>query len=270
MKSKNWTTVFLIILSATLAAVAPFLPGPANTLAHDISTLVQGAGYLGLFFVPFGLVWLIIESRNKKDQKLNRWTNGYYPAWLTVSPFLVLVLIQLLSAFREGLNMQHLPFAAIFLILFFILFQIQKLKNKTAYKFNAVPVYLVLLPLSVVLITHFTVEKAAAHSREKVIRETEPLLSALENYNSAQGHYPDKLEDLVGTWIYAIPTFKVMGVNAYQYEKRGQTFQLSFEQNWHWNATDVVVYVKNGHQIMTNTYENFATGHPHWRYFMVD
>lgn len=270
MKTQNWTILLIVVFSFVLASVAPFLPGPTNDISHNISKFAQIIGYIGLFLMPFGLLWLIIEIRNKKDQKLNKWTNGYYPALLTISPFLLLILVQIRAGLQTGGEPVILPFATMSLILAFIFYQIQKLKNKTTYKFNVAPVYIVLLPLAILLTSKFAIEKAATYCRENVIEKTEPVIVALEKYKTAQGNYPEKLEDLVGTYIPAIPTFNIMGINAYQYEKRNNTFQLSFEQNWHWSATDVVVYVKNGHKIMKSKYENFATSHPNWRYFYVD
>lgn len=223
MKTQNWTLLFLVIILFILAAVAPFLPGPTSKLPHNISQFAQIIGYIGLFFLPFSLFWLIIEFRNKKDQKLNKWTNGYYPALLTASPFLFLLLFQIGNAVKEGWKVVFEPFAFFFLLFVFIFYRIQKLKNKTAYKFNIAPVYIVLLPLAVLLTSQFVVEKAATYCRENVIKETEPLITALEKYKTTQGNYPEKLEDLVGAYIPTIPTFNIMGLNAYQYEKGDST-----------------------------------------------
>lgn len=110
----------------------------------------------------------------------------------------------------------------------------------------------------------------AASSREEAIAKSQPLILALEKYKSEQAKYPDKLEELTTRYIYSIPKFNSMGVRAYQYEKRGDSFQLTFEQNYHWYATEVVAYMKNGHTITKAGYENYPTSHPDWRYFMAD
>ncbi|MGZ5220312.1 MAG: hypothetical protein ACXWC7_09540, partial [Chitinophagaceae bacterium] len=77
MKPGNWLLPLLLPLLVAVASLAPFLPGSGNNFSHGISQFAQTIGYIGLPFVPFGLVWLIIEMRNKNGQQLNRWTNGY-------------------------------------------------------------------------------------------------------------------------------------------------------------------------------------------------
>ena len=64
MKPRNWLLLLLIPLLVVIASVAPFLPGPSNYFSHGISQFAQAIGHIGLPFVPFGLVWLIIEMRN--------------------------------------------------------------------------------------------------------------------------------------------------------------------------------------------------------------
>jgi hypothetical protein len=270
MKTQNWYVFLLVALLVTLASVAPFLPGPQNDFSHGLSQFAQIIGYIGLFFIPFGLIWLIIEIRNRNGQKLNRWTNGYYPALLTISPFFVLITIQFFRGIREGGQVEMAPFIFIWLGVAYVVYRIQKLKSKTEYQFNKAPVYIVLIPLIALLTSQFAVEKIAELTRETAIQKTEPLIAAIEKFKSEKGEYPEKLEDLTGKYIQSIPIFHKMGNSAYFYEKRGNVYQLSFERNWHWNATEAVVYMKYGNKITKSNYDNYPTNHPDWRYFMVD
>lgn len=270
MKPQNWYIFLLVALLVVLASIAPFLPGPQNNISHIISQLAQIIGYAGLFFMPFGLLWLIVEIRNKQGQKLNRWSNGYYPAMLTISPFFILCTIQFFKGLRDGARIEMLPFIFIWIVIGFVFFRIQKLKNKTDYQFNKAPVYIVLIPLIAVFTSQIAVDKVADITREVAIQKTVPLIAAIEQFKIENGEYPDKLEDLVGKYIKAIPTFNKMGNSSYHYEKRGDIFNLSFERNWHWSATEAVVYMKYGHKITKANYENYPTNYPDWRYFMVD
>jgi hypothetical protein len=236
MKTQNLILFFIVVMTFVIAPIAPFLPGPANELSHSISKFAQTIGYFGLFFMPFGLFWLIVEIRNKKDQKLNKWTNGYYPALLTVSPFILLCLIQIGVLIKEGVKEVPLAVVIVLFILVLIFYPIQKLRNKTAYNFNIAPVYIVLLPLAVLPTSKFAVEKAATYCRENVIKETEPLITALEKYKTAQGDYPEKLEDLVGTYIQTIPTFNIIALSIYHLNKTG----IGMLQTW-WLMSKMVI-----------------------------
>lgn len=270
MKSRNWLFLLLTTLAIVVASVAPFMPGPGNDFSHGISRFAQILGYLGFAFIPFGVVWLIIEIRNKKGQPLNRWTNGYYPALLVLMPVFLFLPLQIIRAIYSGWEFDLLPPAIIFSVVAFIIYRIQKLKPKTEYKFNPMPIYIVLIPFIALLTSRFAVEKAAALSRERIIVKTQPLLAAINEYKVEHGNYPEALEVLEGKYIPQIPTFHVMGIRAYQYEKQSDSFRLSFEQLWHWSATEVVVYNASGENSMKGNYENYPTSHSNWRYYLVD
>lgn len=270
MKPQNWLSLVLIAFVVVVASVAPFLPGPSNDFSHDISQFAQIIGYLGLAFIPFGLVWLFIEVRNKKGEKLNRWSNGYYPALLVLTPVFLFLPLQLFRAIYMGWTFHLLPLVIIFSVVAFIIYRIRKLKPKTEYKFNPAPFYIVFIPIIALCTSQFAVEQAAALSREKIIVKTQPLLAAIDQYKIAHGDYPEKLEILEGKYIPQIPTFHIMGIRAYQYEKYNGSFQLSFEQLWHWNTTEVVVYNASGQKSMKDNYENHPTNHKNWRYYMAD
>ncbi len=270
MERRNWFIFLLVTLGIVVASVAPFLPGPENDFSHAISRFVHVIGYIGLVFIPFGLIWLIIEIRNEKGGKLNKWTNGFYPSLLAMIPLFLFFPMQIAIGIHEpkGLNYELL-IVSISITAFFI-YRILKLKTKTDYKFNPAPLFIVLFPLIALLTSRFAVEKAAAISRESMILKSKPLIEAIDNYKIANGQYPEKLEALIGKYILEIPQLNIMGIRAYQYEKRNNSFQLSFEQLWHWNATEVVVYNSLGHDSIKGDYEKYSTKHDDWWYYMAD
>lgn len=270
MKTQYLGTLILTGLAIMIASIAPFLPGPINGFSHGVSQFAQTIGMIGLAFVPFGLIWLIIEIRNKEGRKLNNWTNGYYPAWLAMTPVFVFLPLQAAMSIHEGRTSDWLPFTFLLSIVTFLIYRIQKLKRKTDYKFNPTPLYIAILPLVALITARFAVENAAAFSREKIIAKTEPLISAIDEFKTEHGKYPEKLKELEGKYIKEIPQVHVMGIKAYQYEKSNDSYQLSFEQLWHWNATEVVVYGANGHIEFKGNYDNFPTSHRYWRYYLVD
>ncbi len=270
MKLRNWLLLLLLPLLVVAATVAPFLPGSGNNFSHIISQFAQTLGYIGLPFVPFGLFWLIIEMRNKNGQQLNRWTNGYYPSWLTLIPVFLFLPMKIILFILQGQTFSVLPFAIIILIAAFFIYHIQKLKKKTDYKFNPAPVYIVLIPVIALLTSEFALEKVAALTREKAIVKTEPLIAAIEKYKTENGEYPENLESLKGKYLQEIPKLNIMGMRDYQYEKRNRSFQLTFERLWHWNATEVVVYNTLGQKDIKGNYGNYPTDHTNWWYYMAD
>ncbi|MBC7887468.1 MAG: hypothetical protein H7Z13_06225 [Ferruginibacter sp.] len=270
MKPGNWVLLLLLPILVAVASVAPFLPGSSNKFSHGISQFAQTTGYIGWPFVPFGLVWLIIEMRNKKGQQLNRWTNGYYPSWLVLIPVFLFLPLQIIRALLNGRTFDLWPLAIILSVVAFFIYRIQKLKKKTHYKFNPAPLYIVLIPVIALLTSRFAVEKAAAFTREKAIVNTVPLIAAIEKYKTENGEYPQNLESLQGKYIQEIPKPTIMGMRAYQYEKRNSSFQLTFERLWHWNATEVVVYNTLGQKGIKGNYGNYPTNHTNWWYYMAD
>ena len=262
--------MLLLPLLVVVASVAPFLPGPGNSFSHGISQFAQAIGYIGLPFVPFGLVWLIIELRNKNGQKLNRWTSGFYPSLLALIPVFLFLPWQIIKALVAGRTFDVWPIAIIVSVVAFIIYRIQKLKKKTEYKFNPAPLCIVLIPVFAMLTSRFAVEKVAAFTRERAILKTEPLIVAIERYKTEYGEYPENLESLKGKFIQEIPKVNIMGMRAYQYEKRNSSFQLSFERLWHWNATEVVAYNTLGQKGIQGNYENYPTNHTNWWYYLAD
>ncbi len=270
MKPRNWLILLLLLLSIAVASIAPFLPGSSNSFSHGISQFAQITGYIGWPFVPFGLVWLIIEMRNKNGQQLNRWTNGYYLSWLALTPVFVFLPLQIIRSLIDGRTFDLWPLAIILSVACFIIYRIQKLKNKTDYKFNPTPLYIVLVPFISFLTSTFAVEKVAAFAREKAIVKTDPLIVAIEKYKTENGEYPDNLESLKGKYIQEIPKVNVMGIRVYQYEKRNSSFQLTFERLWHWSATEVVVYNTLGQKGINGNYGYYPTNRTNWWYYFAD
>lgn len=273
MNFRNWSVFLLISFAVALASISPFLPGPRNVISHVISQFTQTIGYFGLAFVPFGAVWLFIEIRNKKEQKLNLWTNGYYLSWLTITPIFLFISLQFGMAIHEGWTFQWsnlLPLTILVSVLAFIIFNIQKLKRKTVYKFNTAPFYIVFLPLVTVVNSWLVVENAACFRREEAIEKTQPLIAAIEEYKTDTGKYPEKLNDLEGRYIREVPRFNIMGIKGYQYEIRNDAYLLSFEQFWHWNATEVVFYSKSDQLYTKGYYKNYPTKYANWKYYFAD
>jgi hypothetical protein len=68
MTTKNLVLVLLINFGAGLLAISSFLPGPPNAVVNLLYSAGQILGLLGLFVIPFGLIWTIRELRKKRNK----------------------------------------------------------------------------------------------------------------------------------------------------------------------------------------------------------
>ena len=67
----NWIKLVALNLLIVLMIVSPFIPGPSNKVVQLFSVAGQLAGIGGLFLVPIGLAWTVIEIRKLRNQKNN-------------------------------------------------------------------------------------------------------------------------------------------------------------------------------------------------------
>ena len=75
MKKINWKKLIGLNFLIVLIIVSPFIPGPSNKAVQLFSVAGQLAGIGGLFLVPIGLAWTIIEIRKlrkPKDEEVNQ------------------------------------------------------------------------------------------------------------------------------------------------------------------------------------------------------
>jgi hypothetical protein len=264
---RHWIAFLMIGVLIAIASMAPFFPGPSNEFAINISKFAHALGYIGISFIPFGLAWLIVELRNKKDQKLNWWSNGYYFSWLALSPLLAVLPMQLAVAIFGDGNIEFKPFFFILPLIGFFIYRIQKLKRKTEYKFNPVPLYIVFVPLIALFTYKLAVESYAVKSREEIIAKMEPLVIAISQYRSKHGQYPQDLRYLDSQ---THQKFYSMGLTGVFYEPRKDNFQLSFERKWHWYATEVVVYNTNGPKAIRAHSDIYSAKKSNWWYYLAD
>ncbi|MBC7828252.1 MAG: hypothetical protein H7122_10945 [Chitinophagaceae bacterium] len=63
MKKVHWIKLVALNLLIVLMILSPFIPGPSNKAVKLFSVAGQLMGLMGLFLVPIGLAWTIIEIR---------------------------------------------------------------------------------------------------------------------------------------------------------------------------------------------------------------
>lgn len=274
MSAKKWGALLLVILLLIGISFAPFLPGSYSTVAIGASALVQMSGFFGLLLVPVGVLWLLLQLRNRQEKPKmpDKWANGYYFSLLVFIPTIgFLILLLAVGFYQMEVRERVLSIAFIAALIIFCGAGIVRLKNSRPGKFNFSPLYLIILPLTAWCTKNFWVEKIADVSRDKAIVQSLPIIEALEEYHSKNGAYPVSLDELKGKYLTMIPNSGVIGIKPYGYEKTGDSYRLSFVQWLHWGATEEkVIYSRFNQEQIKGYFAGFETKHPDWRYYWFD
>jgi hypothetical protein len=268
MKKRHWLQLTALNVIAIVCMLLPFLPGPYDNLSMALSEIMQSNGFFGLLLVPIGLIWLIQELKRRvdSDQSPNNWTNGYY---LAVTATVLGTLIMLFFSF--GMFMLVGMTGAILSLLFTcwglykIIPMIKGLRHDTKH-FHAAPLYLLTLPLIAFAFRMFLVGPVSDYSRNFAIQNGEQLIAEIENYYQTHQEYPENIEEL-----YNVPKPFIMGIEKFQYERRGSDYNLWFIQWQSIIATkEVVMYNKSGNYNVKGHYASFDASKQNWRYYWLD
>jgi hypothetical protein len=276
-------TRLAVVVAATSLAVLcftflPFLPGRHDSLAVALSAMAQTAGIASLVLVPVGILWILVD-------RIPRLAGGRSAVSLVALGLVALVwaLASLVGAMQSGFT---LGFASLIAGVFAIRRIWPRLKRTKRPVPLAIPLSLVLAPTVVVLIQIMLRGPAVEFSRNRAIRNSQPLITALDRYHVTHGHYP---ASLLAVWPDYAPG--VIGIKEYRYEPHGDAYNLVFEQfTYEIGTREFVVYNPLGEHVMTSHAMDLlrltpellalerARGHyavhdapyPHWRYFWFD
>lgn len=263
-----------------LCTFLPFLPGRYDPLAIPLSTMAQVGALLGLVLVPFGLLWIAADRSQRLAQR-----RFVFPIITLIVSMLVWV-----AVFFAALSLSGYTLAALVLVFWFLVLSRAytwfKGRKNTPQARSALPFYLVIVPVVVVLLQFALLERAVEFSRNRAIHYSAPLIGAIEDYRVANGRYPTSLH---AVWPDYLPY--VIGIKQYYYEPHGESYNLFFEQfAYRFGTQEFVMYNPRDQHAMTShamdllelTPEQLATersrGHyaindasqPHWRYFWFD
>lgn len=78
-----------------------------------------------------------------------------------------------------------------------------------------------------------TAEFFRKYSRSRAIANVEKVIFSLNEYKAKNGEYPEKLSDLKSDFLKEIPSSGSMGIDDFYYEKRFDSFSISFSQIEH-------------------------------------
>jgi hypothetical protein len=244
-----------LMTAATLLIVAcmllPFLPGGYDGLAVPLSTMAQLFGVVGLLLVPLGAIWLVHELRRRATKAVAPPADraGFWFDVVTIVALTVVAIVVALGAFASlGISLGLAVLALWAWFAWRLAAKLKAMRNAPASAFNTAPLYLVVLPI-VAAIARFTlVDRASGFSRNRAIRNSAGMISDIERYHDAHGHYP---RSLLALWQDYRPS--VIGVEQYHYEPNGDAYNLYFEQFSPTVGTrEIVMYNPRGEHEMTS------------------
>ena len=217
-----------IMLLIILCIIYPFLPGGYDSLAMPLSTMAQAFGALGLLFVPISVLWLVYEIRIQARRKQNLPVKGrrYYFALVSiVIASVVAVAIALIALATIGLSFGLLTLALWLTIVSRLIPKLRLLKNAESQHVNAVPLYLTVIPIAILVFQAVFAAPLTEFSRNHAITNSNEFIRDIEAYHQEYGNYPISLAAM---WKDYYPD--VVGIEKFHYSSFGESDNLLFEQ----------------------------------------
>jgi len=275
-----------IVWLLTAAMVWPFLPGEYDALAPTLSTAAQLVGSVGMLLVPVGVLWLALDVRAEPNRARTGWRYGLALAALGLSGVVVLAVV-LAAVGQERLSFGLLTLALWLYALYRLVPAVRRLRQAPTCRFVATPLYLIVIPPALLILQLLLGPPLAELSRRRAMAAGAVLIQAIEAYRTAHGEYPATL-----VAVHKDYQPSVIGIDRYHYSRRGETYNLSFEQPLFLlddiGAREFVVYnPRDEHFILSHAswhlvwtpdvaatrqgwFAAFATAAPHWKVFRFD
>lgn len=264
----------LVLTVLTLGIIYPFMSGDFDRLALSLSTIIQGFGVLGLTLSLFGLIWLLLPSKHKLFSIISIYLIGFLTVIFTFFAYLISGLLFGISILFV-LGLLHLKYRQKVIVL---------LERKTM---AFVPIYLIVLPVSILTVQLFIAKPITDWSRDRTISNAKDYVRDIENFYTKNGHYPKTLQAMYKDYYP-----NTVGVEKFHYLPFGNSYNLSFEQPRFLldivGTKEWVVYnPKDEHRVYSHTswflllspqeseirqgwYSSVDTKHKHWKSFMFD
>lgn len=264
----------IVLAVLTLGIIYPFMSGDFDRLAFPISTIIQGFGIIGIILSLLGLTWLLMPSKYKIISIIFIYIFG-----------LLIVVFSFFAYLISGI----LFAIGVLLVLGLILLRLrQRIMKPIGREITAFfPIYLIVLPLSILTIQLLIAKPITDWSRDRTISNAKDYLRDIENFYTRNGHYPQTLQAMYKDYYP-----NTVGVEKFHYLPFGNSYNLSFEQprfildiigtkEW------VVYSPKDEHRVYSHTswflllspeeseirqgwYSSADTKHKHWKSFFFD
>lgn len=278
---KHLFGIVAVIILIVVATLLPFLPGRYDGLAIPLSAVAQALGIVGLVLVPFNLLWIVADRSSRLVQR-----RVVFASLALAASLIVWLGVFIVAVVHSGYALGFIILALWLFFLFRAWVWLRRIRGVTTHSPSALPYYLVIVPVVVVVLQFTLLERAVEFSRTRAIQNSAPLIAAIERYRTTNGRYPLSLHTVQPDYLPG-----VVGVERYRYEPHGEAYNLFFEQYSHrFGTQEFVVYNPRDEQVMTvhamdlleMTPQQLALdrtrGHyavhdapqPHWKYFWFD
>ena len=201
--------------------------------------------------------------------------------WKTIIGINLLTILLVLSPFLPGPSLLSRPTNVIFslaqlgsifgllLIPIGLIWTFNQMKKQEKKVF---PILLWTIPVFSFVFSIWGSELAREISRTIAINNADKLISAIQNYRKSKNQYPDDISELKPEFIKNIPTPWIMGISGYNYEKKGDYFNLTFSQNViiGFNFEVVVYDPTENHKVEGELTTLYETGKDKWKYYIYD
>lgn len=128
------------------------------------------------------------------------------------------------------------------------------------------------VPVTVFCVSMFGAYPARNYSRKIAILNATAIIQAIEAYYQVHQKYPDQLSDASPQFLSKVPPTGIMGIANYQYEKRENSFAISFSQNVLMGFNKEIVSYDPKHKYSSDDKANqvYSTGKEKWSYYIAD
>ena len=150
--------------------------------------------------------------------------------------------------------------------------ELRRKKNDGKYQIDTKAIILLTLPLTLFLTSIYISGLVRDFSRDFAIKRTEDLIQSIEKFKEKTGRLPDSLTDLTPEFITEIPSPFIMGIDNYYYNKLGDNYTISFQQNviLSFNFEVVTFDPTDNHKAEGELADIYDTGKSHWKYYVYD
>lgn len=261
MKTRDYGVLTIIGLVLLAGIALPYLQGSYNRVAIVLSSVIQILGFIGLVFVPVGIIGLAVHKVKGPNNRIK--------SNLAVIALVFGALIYILINTYLVLNGDYKAATLTFLLGVFVAY---KVIGILLYKRNTILyprlfVYLIAIPLLAFFGRKVLAMELAENSRNKTIAQASLWITEIEQFKNINGNYPTSLTELNA----ALPQPGFMGINNFSYENTNGSYNLSFVQWVDMGAIqEIVVYSNSDTYNMRGHFASYNANEPHWKYFWLD